>query len=159
MQCPSVAPAPAAYTIIAGTLNQQVGGLGLYGFWNNMVYAGVAVYQTTKHGIAIPLGVGTTTDMVVHGAAPYWRLVLQHQWGEHYLSAGTYGMTAEIYPEGRTADRQTGLPTQPLMPNISTLGKSTLFRHIPHGFMRTKTEKRVSSWEMLLTGRTTSINS
>ena len=99
----SVAPTPAATPIIAGTLNQQVGGLGLYGFWNNLIYGGAAVYQTTKHGIALPLGVGTTTDMVVHGAAPYWRLVLQHQWGEHYLSAGTYGMTAEIYPGGRTS--------------------------------------------------------
>jgi hypothetical protein len=97
-----VAPTPAAATIIAGTLDQQVGGLGLYGFWNNLVYLGTAVYQTTEHGIALPLGVGTTKDMVVHGAAPYWRLVFQHQWGKHYLSAGTYGMNAQIYPEGRT---------------------------------------------------------
>jgi hypothetical protein len=97
-----VAPTPAASTILAGALSQQVGGLGLYGFWNNMLYMGAAVYQTTKHGVALPLGVGNTTDTVVHGAAPYWRLVLQHQWGEHYLSAGTYGMNAQIYPEGRT---------------------------------------------------------
>jgi hypothetical protein len=106
----SVAPTPAASTIIAGGLDQQVGGLGLYGFWNNLVYGGVAVYRTTKHGITKFLGVGTTTDMVVDDAAPYWRLVLQHQWGKNYLSAGTYGMTAEIYPEGRTsgqADRFT----------------------------------------------------
>jgi hypothetical protein len=96
----SVAPAPAATTIIAGGLDQQVGGLGLYGFWNNLVYGGVAVYRTTKHGITKPLGAGTSTDMVVDDAAPYWRLVLEHQWGQNYLSAGTYGMTAKIYPEG-----------------------------------------------------------
>jgi hypothetical protein len=97
----SVAPIPAATTIIAGTLDQQVGGLGLYGFWNNLVYGGVAVYRTTEHGITKPLGAGTSDDMVVDNAAPYWRLVLQHQWGEHYLSVGTYGMTAKIYPENR----------------------------------------------------------
>jgi hypothetical protein len=75
----------------------------LYGFRNDLVYGGFAVYRTTKDGITEPLGAGTSTDMVVDGAAPYWRLVLQHQWGKQYLSAGTYGMAAKIYPEGRSS--------------------------------------------------------
>jgi hypothetical protein len=99
----SVAPSPAATTIVAGGLEQQVGGLGVYGFWNNLVYGGMAVYRTTKNGITWPLGVGNSPDTVVDGAAPYWRFVLQHQWGEHVLSAGTYGMVAKIYPEGMSS--------------------------------------------------------
>jgi hypothetical protein len=39
---------------------------------------------------------------VVNGAVPYWRLALQHQWGEHSLELGTYGLYAKISPEGRT---------------------------------------------------------
>ena len=96
-----VAPAPAASTIIDGTLDQQVGGIGAYALWNQLIYAELTVYHTTKSGLARPLGAGTRNDMVVDGIAPYWRFVLQHQWGAHYLSAGTYGIVARIFPGGR----------------------------------------------------------
>lgn len=96
-----VAPTPAAGTIIDGGLDQQVGGIGAYTMWNQLIYAEFTLYHTTKDGLARPLGAGTTTDMVVDGLAPYWRLVLQHQWGAHYLSAGTYGIVAKIFPGGR----------------------------------------------------------
>jgi hypothetical protein len=95
-----VAPAPAAGAIIAGALDQQVGGIGLYALWNQLVYAEFTAYHTTKSGIASPLGAGTRTDMVVDSFAPYWRVAIQHQWGEHYLSAGTYGIVANIFLDG-----------------------------------------------------------
>jgi hypothetical protein len=99
----SVAVTPAAATIIDGTLASQVGGIGAYGMWNNLIYAEATVYRTNHEGITRPLGAGTETDMVVDGAAPYWRVALQHQWGKHSLSLGTYGMWAEIYPAGSTS--------------------------------------------------------
>lgn len=98
-----VAPAPAAATIIDGTLGQQVGGIGLYAYWNSLVYAEATVYRTTRNGITEWLGSGTPTDIVVDDVAPYWRLVLQHQWEkEHSLSVGTYGMVANIFPGGNS---------------------------------------------------------
>ena len=98
-----VAPAPAAGTIIDGTLAQQVGGIGLYAYWNNLVYAEATVYRTARNGITEWLGSGTPTDMVVDDVAPYWRLVLQHKWEkEHSLSVGTYGMVANIFPGGNS---------------------------------------------------------
>ncbi len=96
----AVAPTPAASTIIDGTLAQQVGGIGAYAFWNNLLYLEGAVYRTAKDGIAEPLGAGTKTDTVVNGAVPYWRLAFQRQWGNHSLSTGTYGIWAEIFPGG-----------------------------------------------------------
>jgi hypothetical protein len=96
-----VAPTPAAAAIIDGTLGQQVGGIGLYGYWDNLVYAEATVYRTAKNGITKWLGGGTPTDMRVQGAAPYWRLALQHVWEKkHSLSVGTYGMVTDIFPEG-----------------------------------------------------------
>jgi len=96
-----VAPTPAAAAIIDGTLGQQVGGIGLYGYWNNLVYAEATVYRTAKNGITKWLGGGTPTDMRVEGAAPYWRLALQHIWEKkHSLSVGTYGMVTDIFPDG-----------------------------------------------------------
>jgi hypothetical protein len=96
----SVAVTPAAATIIDGTLAQQVGGLGVYAFWQTWLYAEMSVYRTNNKGITRPLGAGTTTSMVVDNAAPYWRLVLQHHWGKQSLSLGTYGLAAKIFPGG-----------------------------------------------------------
>jgi hypothetical protein len=96
-----VAPTPAAAAIIDGTLGQQVGGIGLYGYWDNLVYAEATVYRTAKNGITKWLGGGTPTDMRVQGAAPYWRVALQHIWEKkHSLSVGTYGMVTDIFPDG-----------------------------------------------------------
>ncbi|MEJ2255324.1 MAG: cytochrome C, partial [Nitrospirota bacterium] len=94
-----VAPRPAAGAVIDGALDQQVGGIGLYVLWNRFIYAEFTAYHTTESGIASPLGAGTETDMVVEDIAPYWRVALQHQWGEHYVSVGTYGIAARIFPE------------------------------------------------------------
>ena len=98
----SVAPTPAAAAIIDGALNMQVGGLGAYAYWNDLIYAGATLYRTNRKGITRPLGAGTDTTVVVDDAAPYWRAALQHQWKEHSLSLGTFGMVAEIFPNGYT---------------------------------------------------------
>lgn len=96
-----VTPSPSAGPILLGGLDQQVGGVGIYGFWNNLLYAEFTAYLPVKSGIVSPLGAGTETEMVVDGFAAYWRLALQYQFGAHYLSAGTYGIVAEIFPDGR----------------------------------------------------------
>jgi len=106
----SVAPTPVAGAIIDGTLDQQVGGLGAYAYWNDLIYAGATLYRTNRKGITRPLGAGTPTTIVVDDAAPYWRVAAQHQWKDHSFSLGTFGMVAEIFPSGHTsgpADRFT----------------------------------------------------
>jgi hypothetical protein len=99
----AVAITPAAGTIIDGALGQQVGGVGIYAFWNNLIYAEVDVYGSTNRGLARILGAGTTPNTIVSGAVPYGRLALQHQWGAHSLEVGTYGLVADIYPSGLTS--------------------------------------------------------
>jgi hypothetical protein len=96
----SIAPTPAAGTVIAGALAQQVGGIGAYAYWNNLIYGEVTFYRTAANGITEVFGAGTPTDTVVDGAVPYWRLALQQQWKEHFLSAGTYGLVARVFPGG-----------------------------------------------------------
>jgi hypothetical protein len=99
----SVAPTPAAGTIIDGALAQQVGGMGAYGYWNDLIYGGFTLYRTAANGITEPLGAGTPTDTVTDGAVPYWRLALQRQWGKHSLELGTYGLYAKIFPGGKSS--------------------------------------------------------
>lgn len=96
----AVAATPAASTLIDGTLAQQVGGIGIYAFWNNVIYGEVSVYRTNQTGITRVLGSGTIQDTVVDGAMPYWRLVVQKQWGPQSLSVGTFGLVADIYSGG-----------------------------------------------------------
>jgi hypothetical protein len=98
----AVANTPAARTVIDGGLAQQVGGIGVYGYWNQLLYGEVSAYRTNRRGITRPLGAGTTIDTVVDGVVPYWRLALQHTWNNQSISVGTYGLVADIFPSGNT---------------------------------------------------------
>ncbi len=98
----AVANTPAASAVIDGGLGQQVGGIGIYGFWNQLIYGEISAYRTNRRGITRPLGAGTTTDTVTDGVVPYWRLALQHNRGKHSFSLGTYGIVADIFPAGNT---------------------------------------------------------
>jgi len=96
-----VVPTPAADPLINGALlENQLGGVSGYVFWNNMIYANVAVYRTTSDGVTEFLGAGTQPETVVDGAVPYWRLALTHMWGKHSVEFGQYGLVADVYPEG-----------------------------------------------------------
>lgn len=96
---PSSAGIMAPSTLIDMTLAAQVGGLGIYALWNGLVYGEVALYHTASSGLFKPLGVGVRTENVVKNYAPYWRLALQQEWGLNSLSAGTFGMVADVFPD------------------------------------------------------------
>jgi hypothetical protein len=87
---------------IDNMLGLQVGGLGAYVFWNNLVYAEVSLYRTARQGPFQFMGAGTVTSSLVDGCAPYWRLALQHNWQQHSLEVGTYGMVVRVFPGGQT---------------------------------------------------------
>lgn len=96
---------PAASTVVDMTLASQVGGLGVYGLWDNLLYGELTFYRNAKRGWLRPLSAGVRVENVLRDYAPYWRLALQRDWGAHSLQAGTYGMVAEIYPD---ADNPSG---------------------------------------------------
>jgi hypothetical protein len=94
----AVAPVPAAATLVDGTLAQQVAGLTAYTMWNDRVYGEAGVYRSAPLGVHRPLD--STATGVIKGAAPYWRVALPNVWGRNYLSVGTYGLAASVYPAG-----------------------------------------------------------
>src|ERR1700694_1670906 len=96
----SVAPSPAASTLIDGALGQQVAGLGAYSLYNNMLYTEVSAYRSAPQGAKEPLD--ATATNVTKGVIPYWRVGLQHVWPSTYAMIGTYGFAARIYPAGVT---------------------------------------------------------
>ena len=95
----SAALMPAASTLVDMTLASQVGGVGAYGLWDNLLYAEFAFYRTTNTGVFRFMGLGVPTDNVLKGYAPYWRLALQQELGPHSFSVGTYGMVGKLYAD------------------------------------------------------------
>ncbi len=86
---------PAA-TMIDMTLASQVGGIGIYGLWDDLVYAEVAAYRTARRSAFRFMGAGVPKETVLDGTAPYWRLALQGESGPSSFSAGAYGMVAKV---------------------------------------------------------------
>ncbi len=100
-----LAPAPGAATLMEGGLAQQVAGITAYSMWNDLLYVESGVYTTLSRSMQSSLGVDPAGENQIAGAAPYWRLALQHAWSTNYVSVGTFGLDASVYP-GR--DRSAG---------------------------------------------------
>jgi hypothetical protein len=94
-----VPPGTIATEVINGTLAQQVLGFGAYGLWNNLLYLEATGYRSALQGISPADSMATNA---IHGVTPYWRGVLQHQFGTTYGMIGTYGLVSHLYPTGVT---------------------------------------------------------
>ena len=95
----SVSVMPAAATVLDMSLSSQVGGVGAYGLWDNLVYGEVALYNTAATGFYRFMAANVAVDNVVRGTAPYWRLALQREEGPHSFEFGTYGMVTKLYAD------------------------------------------------------------
>lgn len=84
--------------LVDGTFAQQVAGLGAYAMWNNLIYGDFTLYRSEQQGATQPYLVGPGANSIISGVAPYWRLALQHNFGNNYLEIGTYGMAADMTP-------------------------------------------------------------
>ena len=94
-----VAIMPNARTLVDNTLFAQVGGVGAYGLWNDLVYAEFAVYRRADKGLFRPFSQGVTIANAVQGNAPYWRVALQNESKPHSFMVGMFGMTGDIFPD------------------------------------------------------------
>ncbi len=101
----SVAPSPASYTLIDGTLAQEVAGLSGYLYWNNALYAEVGGYRSSPVGTAQPFDAHASG--IINGIAPYWRLAYTKSFADNYLEVGTYGMYAKRQPGSFSAGGAT----------------------------------------------------
>jgi hypothetical protein len=99
-----LAPTPAAGTIVDGGLSQAVLGAGGYALWNDLVYAEVDLYKGLGRDVRNALGVvpvsGTNS---FDGVMPYWRVALQHDFGNHYFELGTFGLDTNVFVGGDDA--------------------------------------------------------
>ncbi len=95
----SIAPTPAAGTLIDGTFAAHVGGVGAYAWINNLVYLEVSGYRTIARGAQASLGTDPFgAPGLFGGIAPYWRAAVEPHWGNHWLEFGAFGMAANVHP-------------------------------------------------------------
>lgn len=96
--------APATGTAqVDGSLGQAVGGIGAYAMWNDLLYAEFALYRSAKPGGIMGLfgwkNLGLQGDAaLVDGTAPYARVALQQNFGDHYVMVGGYMLNTSINP-------------------------------------------------------------
>lgn len=94
-----LAPTPAAAPLIDGGIAQQVLGLTAYAEINDLLYAEFGGYENLSNSALDNLGVEDPASLDhVKGFAPYWRLALQHEFAPHYVSAGIFGLSTDLYP-------------------------------------------------------------
>lgn len=94
----SLAPGPAAAPVIAGGFAQQVLGASAYAMWDGWLYTEAGAYRNLSDNTQTVLGVSPLGQNRISGLAPYWRIAAQKQFGAHYFSAGTFGLSAKVYP-------------------------------------------------------------
>lgn len=94
----TIAPGPAAATLVDGTYAAYVGGVGAYAFIDNLVYLELTGYRTLNFKTLPKLGIDPLGAAPFQEIAPYWRLAIEPHWGNHWLEFGTFGMSARVHP-------------------------------------------------------------
>jgi len=96
---PTLAPHPTASTFIEGVYAQRVVGVSAYGFLDDMLYFEAGGYRPLSTNTQLALGIDTTEESPISGiAAPYWRVAVEPNFGDHWLEVGTFGLKSNVFP-------------------------------------------------------------
>ena len=87
--------APAAGAQIQGAMAGVVAGLSVYAFIDQAFYAEIGGYRSALQGASVANN-GDTTNNIISGAAPYWRLAYEYDFGSNSLEIGTSGIYAQL---------------------------------------------------------------
>ena len=99
----AVAPMPTASTFIEQVYAQQVVGLSSYGFLDDLFYLEFGGYRPLSNNTQLALGVSPTGQSPISGVAPYWRLAVEPNFGDHSWEVGTFGLASKVFPAGMSA--------------------------------------------------------
>ena len=109
-----LSPAPAAGTVIGGSLAQSVLGVSAYAWWNSEFYTELSLYWTPGRGFLRAMGVDADEGGgILAGAAPYLRVAYERQFGDQNFDVGAFAFLPDLYPGGNlsigTSDHYTDL--------------------------------------------------
>jgi hypothetical protein len=146
------APAPGASTLIEEKLAQQVAGLGVYGFWNGMIYAEFDLFRTAPQGVALPMNhAAAFLDVpVISTVMPYWRLAGEFQSGSHSLMVGTFGLHAALMPAGHALTDPSGSVPTDIFTDVAF---DAQYQYISDKHIVTSTLTYIHEWQTLNASR------
>lgn len=85
------------------TVDQQVGGAGMYLWWNNVFYMEAAGYGGFDRKTLNILGQEPGTSPPQYpNPMPYWRIAFEPKQGDNYFMFGAFGMYGDAAPGGVT---------------------------------------------------------
>lgn len=90
---------PAQASLLDMTLANQVGNVGLYGFYDNQFYAEIGFLRNGKNGIFEAMNLGTVLGTAIDGNAPHVRLAWENNWEQHSFMIGANAIDASIFPD------------------------------------------------------------
>lgn len=122
--------APVAGAQIAGALAQVVAGLSAYAFVDQTLYAEVGGYRSALQGQSVANN-GDTTNNIIAGVAPYWRLAYEFDWSNNSLEVGTSGIYAQLQNPTTPAGGAINLSLQhALTDNFTDVGIDGQYQYI-----------------------------
>lgn len=97
-----LAPGPVASAVLDGQLGQRLVGPGAYALFGDWLYTEFSLYHGLGRDVLNGTGIVPVSGaMRIEGVVPYWRLALQHDFDSgHSFELGTYGLHADIFPNG-----------------------------------------------------------
>ena len=96
----ALAPTPTAKIFIEQVYAQQVAGLSAYGFLDDIFYLEFGGYRPLSNNTQKALGVSPTGQSPINGVAPYWRVAIEPNFGDHSWEVGTFGLASKVFPMG-----------------------------------------------------------
>lgn len=97
-----LSPAPGAGTLLDGGLAQATLGVTAFAYWDSTVYTEAGVYFMPGHNFLSAMGAGA--DNPVDGAAPYFRVAYQKDYGTQNFEVGAFVLIANLFPGGDTSE-------------------------------------------------------
>jgi len=94
----TLAPMPAAAPFIDEVYAQRVVGLSAYSFLDDFLYFEFGGYRPLSTNTQLALGVDTTGRSPISGIAPYWRVAVEPNFGNHSWEVGTFGLASKVVP-------------------------------------------------------------
>jgi len=121
----ALAPMPAAKTFIDQVYAQQVAGLTGYLFLDDLFYLEFGSYRPLSNNTQKALGISPTGQSPINGVAPYWRVAVEPNFGDHSWEVGTFGLASKVFPIG-----QSGAGTD----SFTDIGIDTQYQYLgdPH---------------------------
>lgn len=108
-------------TMIDGSLNSQVAGLGVYAMVNDRIYVEFAGYTRFLSPLQL-ISVAGPVNTVSKSMSPYWRLAYNSVQGPHSFMLGTFGMITSLENDPNISGSSSGKYTD--------IGFDAAYQHI-----------------------------